>query len=63
MGPQWLEDSSTFNEWMSEEDYEAKQVSSVLVSGSTVWNCFSIQDVHVFGQNTQVQYSRLFSKI
>ena len=29
VGPQWLEDSSTFNEWMSEEDYETKQVSKV----------------------------------
>ena len=27
VGPQWLEDSSAFNEWMSEEDYEAKQVN------------------------------------
>ncbi len=26
VGPQWLEDSSLFNEWMSEEDYETKQV-------------------------------------
>ena len=26
LGPQWLDDSDLFNEWMNEEDYEIKQV-------------------------------------